>query len=288
MRRLIPKFVNICEVSARDGLQYEKNVLTVEQRATYIDKLSECNFKKIEVGSFVSETWVPQMKDTGNVSCKIHKKMSTNYIGLVPNMRGYEQFTKSKCDEIAVFTSVSEGFTKKNTNKTVRESMEQIRKIVYYALNECIPVRAYISTIIHCPYEGKQSKEDVMKMCKELLEIGCYEVSLGETIGQGTPGETYELMQYLIKHVDMSKLAVHFHDTYGYALENIYIALKHGVKVVDSSVGGLGGCPYAKGASGNVSTEKVLGLLNNLEIQHNIREEKVNDAREYIYNLLEK
>lgn len=282
------RFIKICEVSARDGLQNESKILSPPIRATYIDKLSSAGFQSIEVGSFVSEKWVPQMRNTSFVSHTIHKNMSTAYIGLVPNEHGFDSFLKSKCDHVAVFTAVSDAFSLKNTNKTVEQSMNEIHKIVERANHECIPVRAYISTIVHCPYSGKQPIDRVLSLVNELLRIGCYEVSLGDTTGRATPMEIYDLLSYLTREIPSCKLAVHFHDTYGYALENIYISLQHGIRTIDASVGGIGGCPYANGASGNVATERVLTLLNDFDIAHGIDIERVKDARSYIFDALGK
>jgi hydroxymethylglutaryl-CoA lyase len=282
------KFVKICEVSARDGLQNERTILLPSVRAKYIDLITRAGFQSIEIGSFVSERWVPQMKDTQAVSHAIHKNMSTDYVALVPTLRQFSAFLQSKCDHTAVFTATSDVFSLKNTNRTVRQSMDEIRLIVDRANQECVPVRAYISTIIQCPYSGKQSKESVMNLCKELIGMGCYEVSLGDTNGRATPMETYDLLSYLTQEIPSSKLAVHFHDTYGYALENIYISLQHGIRTIDASIGGIGGCPYANGASGNVATERVLTLLDDLDIPHGIDVEKTKEARSYIFDALGK
>jgi hydroxymethylglutaryl-CoA lyase len=282
------KFVKICEVSARDGLQNETTILLPSVRAKYIDLVTRAGFQSIEVGSFVSERWVPQMKDTQAVSYQIHKKMSTEYVALVPTLRQFSSFLQSKCDHAAVFTATSDVFSLKNTNRTVREMMNEIRLIVDKANQECVPVRAYLSTVVQCPYTGKQPKEVVMNMCKELLGMGCYEVSLGDTNGRATPMETYDLLSYLTQEIPSSKLAVHFHDTYGYALENIYISLQHGIRTVDASIGGIGGCPYASGASGNVATERVLAMLNDFDISHGIDMAKTKEARSYILDALGK
>ena len=262
--------VRLVEVGPRDGLQNEQVNTSVEFRAELINRLSACGLNTIEVGSFVSPKWVPQMRDTHEVFNLIDRSGSTTFVALVPNMIGMSAALKSSVDEIAVFTAASETFSQRNTNCSIHESFHRIRPVMELAKDQKIPVRGYVSCVLGCPYEGKVTVEQVLTVVESLFGIGCYEVSLGDTIGVGTITGTHRLMKAVSRIVSVDSVAVHFHDTYGQALPNILTALEHGVTVIDSSIGGLGGCPYAKGASGNVATEDVIYMLAGMGIHTGI------------------
>lgn len=261
-----PTSVRIVEVGPRDGLQNEKSPVSVETRIELINKLSETGLKTIEAGAFVSPKWVPQMADTDKVYAAINKKSGISYPVLVPNAKGMESAVAAGVKEIAVFGAASESFSQKNINCSIAESLERFKPVVDEARKHGIKVRGYISCVLGCPYEGEIKPAAVVKIAKALYDMGCYEISLGDTIGVGTPVKTRAMLQAVKKEVPVTALAVHFHDTYGQALANILVALEEGIAVVDSAVSGLGGCPYAKGASGNVSTEDVLYMLNGMGI----------------------
>ncbi|MBU2091374.1 MAG: hydroxymethylglutaryl-CoA lyase, partial [Alphaproteobacteria bacterium] len=233
-------------------------------------RLSAAGLKVVESGSFVSPKWVPQMADTAEVLAGISKKPGTVYPVLVPNLKGLEGALAAGVMEIAVFGAASESFSQRNINCSIAESLERFRPVVETALQNDIRVRGYISCVLGCPYEGEIAPEAVASVARSLFAMGCYEVSLGDTIGTGTPGKAGAMLRIVASDIPMDKLAVHFHDTYGQALANIYAALEEGVSVIDSSVAGLGGCPYAKGASGNVATEDVVYMLNGLGIDTGI------------------
>ena len=267
----IPKKVSIYEVGPRDGLQNEKKIIPTNIKVKLINKLSECNFKNIEVGSFVSPRWVPQMADSNKVLERIKKKQGIKYPVLTPNLKGFQDAIKNKVDTICVFVTASEKFSMKNTNCTVKEALKRVEEIVNEAKKYKLKVRGYISCVLGCPYEGKVNYKKTANIAKFLDQIGCYEISLGDTIGIGTPSESVLMIKEVTKQVNLSKIAVHFHDTYGQALANLYAVLQLGVSTIDSSVGGLGGCPYAKGASGNVATEDVLYMLNGMKIKTGVK-----------------
>lgn len=283
-----PKKVMLIEVGARDGLQNENKILTLTQKTKFVNMLTDCGFRKIEIGSFVSENRVPQMKHTLELSKHIYKNIHANYITLVPKSKFLQKFLKSMADEIAVFTTTSNEFSIKNTGMTISQSLEEIQQICRVARQNCIPVRGYISTIGECPYSGEQKKEEVLLLVYKLLQMGCYQISLGETLGKTCPNKMDQLLSYLSEHINPEILAVHFHDTYGYAIENIKIALKYGISNIDCSIGGLGGCPYAKGSGGNVATENVVELLDNMGIEHGISIEKLLETKKYVFDILEK
>lgn len=270
-----PTKARIVEVGPRDGLQNEKKSLSIEDRIDFINELSLTGLETIEAGSFVSPEWVPQMANTSEVYSAIKKNPSIRYPVLVPNIKGMEDAVKSGVKEIAVFTAASDTFCKKNINCTIEESFERFKPVFALAAQENMAVRGYISCSLGCPYEGSVSPEVVKDVALKLMEMGVYEISIGDTIGVGTPNKVKDLLEILLPSIPTSKLAVHFHNTYGQAVSNIYAALETGISVIDSSVAGLGGCPYAKGASGNVATEDVLYLLNGLGIQHGIDLEKL-------------
>lgn len=271
----LPKFVKLVEVGPRDGLQNEKKILNTTVKVEFINRLSDCGYKTIEVTSFVSPKWIPQMADHREVFQAIKKKAGISYPVLVPNEQGLMAALEVGVKEIAIFTAASETFTKKNINCTIEESFERFAPIMAIAKKENINVRGYVSCVLGCPYEGEIKPQAVANVAKRLFEIGCYEVSLGDTIGVGTPLKTQNMIDAVAKHVPIKHLAGHFHDTYGQALANIFAALQLGISVFDSSIAGLGGCPYARGATGNVATEDVLYLLNGLNIETGINLEKL-------------
>jgi isopropylmalate/homocitrate/citramalate synthase len=267
----MPKSVRIVEVGPRDGLQNEKTIVSVEIKIDLINRLSETGLRTIEAGAFVSPKWVPQMADTDKVYAAIRKKPGVSYPVLVPNVRGMESAVAAGVKEIAIFGAASETFSRKNINCSIAESIEQFRPVIDMAKKYGIKVRGYVSCVLGCPYEGEIKPEAVIKTAKALYDMGCYEISLGDTIGAGTPEKTRQLLQ-----------AVHFHDTHGQALANIRVALEEGISVIDSAVGGLGGCPYAKGASGNVATEDVLHMLNRMGIETGVDIQKIAAAGKFI------
>ena len=284
----IPKKVHIYEVGPRDGLQNEKKIIPTNIKVKLINKLSECNFKNIEVGSFVSPRWVPQMADSNKVLERIKKRQGIKYPVLTPNLKGFQDAIKNKVDTICVFVTASEKFSMKNTNCTVKEALKRVEEIVNEAKKYKLKVRGYISCVLGCPYEGKVNYKKTANIAKFLDKIGCYEISLGDTIGIGTPSESVLMIKEVTKQVNLSKIAVHFHDTYGQALANLYAVLQLGVSTIDSSVGGLGGCPYAKGASGNVATEDVLYMLNGMKIKTGVKFDMLLKTSYFINKYLER
>ncbi|WP_020408179.1 hydroxymethylglutaryl-CoA lyase [Hahella ganghwensis] len=253
--------VKIVEVGPRDGLQNESTLLSAEQKASLVNRLSDTGIRHIEAGSFVSPKWVPQMANSDEVFSLLTRHQGIHYAALTPNLKGLEAALQAKADEVAIFTSASETFTQKNINCSIRDSIERFVPVVETARKHDLPVRGYVSCILGCPYEGNIPHAAVIEVVKQLLKLGCYEISLGDTIGVGTSKQTKLLLNALLREVEASQLAVHFHDTYGQALANIDQSLDAGIRVVDASVAGLGGCPYAKGASGNVATEDVVYML---------------------------
>ena len=281
-----PDFVRIVEVGARDGLQNEAAVST-QDKVALINALADAGLKDIEAGAFVSPKWVPQMAD----SCDVISALSlpdVNLSALTPNLRGAEAAKQVGIQEFAIFTAASEAFCQKNINCSIDESIDRFKDVMDFAKANNIRVRGYVSCVMGCPYQGDVDYNDVLKVSERLLELGCYEISLGDTIGVGTAKKVDELLDLLLQHIDKSKLAVHFHDTYGQALTNIYTALSRGIATVDSAVAGLGGCPYAKGASGNVATEDVVYLLQGLGIEHGIDLERLAKAGWAICSALNK
>lgn len=264
----LPSHVRIVEVGPRDGLQNEKATVPTAVKIDLIDRLGDAGLATIEAGAFVSPRWVPQMADTAEVLAKVRRRPGTAYPVLVPNMKGLDlALAAGSVEEIAVFGAASESFSRKNINCSIAESLERFRPVCEKALASGMRVRGYVSCVLGCPYEGDIAPEAVLDMASALLEMGCYEISLGDTIGVGTPGKAGRLIDRLAASIPRDRLAVHFHDTYGQALANIHAALREGIAVVDSSVAGLGGCPYATGASGNIATEDVLYMLEGLEIE---------------------
>jgi isopropylmalate/homocitrate/citramalate synthase len=284
----IPRRVKIVEVGPRDGLQNENAKLDVETRVALIGRLRDCGLKTIEAGSFVNPAWVPQMANSGDVVKQLVTDKTATYPVLVPNLRGLDDAIASGAREIAVFAAASETFSQKNINCSVRQSIERFSEVIEKALAVDIKIRGYISCVMGCPYEGDIDPVAVADLARQLKDLGCYEISLGDTIGTGTPRQTRSLVEQVSADVAIDSLAVHFHDTYGQALANIYCALESGISVVDSSVAGLGGCPYAKGASGNVATEDVVYMLNGLGIDHGVDLDKLVETGRFICKLLQR
>jgi len=284
----LSKSVKIVEVGPRDGLQNEKLQISAEDKIALIEQLADAGVSYIESGSFVSPKWVPQMATSTDVFNGIKRKENVTYAALTPNMKGYEAAVAVNADEVAIFGAASEAFSQKNINCSIEESLQRFEPIMQAAKSANIPVRGYVSCVVGCPYDGFIEPEQVAMVAEKLYNMGCYEISLGDTIGVGTPASVTKMIQAVSARVPMAKLAVHFHDTYGQALTNIYTALQAGVAVVDSAIAGLGGCPYAKGASGNVATEDVLYMLNGLEIETGIDFEKLLAAGWFISDKLGK
>ncbi|MCY4149661.1 MAG: hydroxymethylglutaryl-CoA lyase [Gammaproteobacteria bacterium] len=267
---MIPKSVNIVEVGPRDGLQNESRVLPVRERIRLIENLAEAGLKQIEAGSFVRPDLLPQVSETDQVLAGLNLNAGIGYPVLVPNMRGLDNALSAGAREIAVFAAASETFSQKNINCSISDSIQRFTEIAKKAIDEGLKVRGYISCVLGCPYSGAMPPEKVLHVASCLQGIGCYEISLGDTIGVGTPVATQELIDTVSRDIPVDRLAVHFHDTYGQALANILVSLQAGISVVDSSVAGLGGCPYARGASGNVATEDVVYMLDGMGIHHGI------------------
>ncbi|XP_055710574.1 hydroxymethylglutaryl-CoA lyase, mitochondrial isoform X1 [Phlebotomus papatasi] len=278
----LPKSVRIVEVGPRDGLQNEPKILPASTKIELINRLSDTGLKTIEATSFVSPKWVPQMADNVEVLKGITKKSGVSYPVLTPNIKGFEAALAAGATEVAVFGAASESFSQKNTNCSTAESIERFRVVLEAAKKANVRVRGYVSTVIGCPYEGAIEPEAVARVSKQLLDMGCYEISLGDTIGVGTPGTMSKMLQEVLKVIPADKLAVHCHDTYGQALANILTSLEYGITVVDSSVSGLGGCPYARGASGNAATEDVVYMLHGLGIETGVDLEKLVNVGKFI------
>ena len=264
----LPRDVRIVEVGPRDGLQNEKQIIPTAAKILLIEQLVEAGLTYIEAGSFVNPNWVPQMADSAKVFAGINRAPDVTYAALTPNLQGFERAIAVDASEVAIFAAASEAFSQKNINCSIKESLQRFAVLMDAAKKQKIPVRGYISCVAGCPYSGKVDVATVASIADDLLAMGCYEISLGDTIGVGTAGQIKNLIEKLNQNIPISKLAVHMHDTYGQALTNIYAALEMGVSVIDSSIAGLGGCPYAVGAAGNVATEDLVYMLNGLEIQH--------------------
>jgi hydroxymethylglutaryl-CoA lyase len=278
-----PEQVRLVEMSPRDGLQNESGaVIATDIKTGLIDRLADCGLNHIESASFVSPKWVPQMGDAAEVMAGINRRPGVRYSVLTPNLKGFENALVAGADEVAVFGAASESFSQKNINCSIAESLERFLPVMEAAKQHKIPVRGYVSTVLGCPYEGDIAPEQVARVAKALHEMGCYEISLGDTIGVGTPLKAKRMLEAVAAEVPIEKLAAHFHDTYGQALANLYAVLEEGIAVIDSSVAGLGGCPYAKGASGNVATEDVLYLLNGLGVRTGVDLEKLVATGEWI------
>ncbi|WP_347169114.1 hydroxymethylglutaryl-CoA lyase [Pseudomonas salmasensis] len=282
----LPSHVRLVEVGPRDGLQNEAQPISVADKVQLVDALSAAGLSYIEVGSFVSPKWVPQMAGSAEVFAQIQRKPGVTYGALAPNLRGFEDALAAGVKEVAVFAAASEAFSQRNINCSISESLERFAPIMASAKQHGVSVRGYVSCVLGCPYEGAIAPQQVAAVARELYAMGCYEVSLGDTIGTGTAGATRRLFEVVGAHVPRDKLAGHFHDTYGQAIANIYASLLEGITVFDSSIAGLGGCPYAKGASGNVATEDVLYLLNGLGIDTGIDLERLIGAGRQISQVL--
>ena len=276
--------VLIYEVGARDGLQNETVPMSTQEKIKLINMLSETGLKKVESGAFGSPKWVPAMADSREVMDSIYRKDGVNYPVLAMNMKGLEGAISVNADTVCIGSSPSEMFCKKNTNCTVEESLNRAEDITRLALDKGMKVRGYVSCVIYCPYEKEMDPLLVAKMCEKLKKMGCYEVSLGDTLGIGTPNKTKKMFSSCIEAIGIENLAVHFHDTYGQALANILACLDMGVKVIDTSIGGLGGCPYAPGARGNVATEDVLFMLNGMGIKTGIDIDKICATSEFAFS----
>lgn len=266
----LPRKVRVVEVGPRDGLQNEKGVVTTADKISFIDLLSIAGFPVIEATSFVSPRAVPQLADASEVMAGIRRRPGTRYTALVPNRKGMERALDAKVDEVAVFTGASETFVQHNINTSIAGSIENFRPVVEMARDAGIRVRGYISTVFGCPYEGAVAPDAVLRVAEQLLALGVDELSLGDTIGVATPNQVVEITALLSQHIPLDRLAMHFHDTRGTALANVLAALQLGISIFDSSAGGLGGCPYAPGASGNLATEDLLYLLHSLGIETGI------------------
>ena len=279
-------FVRIVEVGPRDGLQNEKAMVATADKVELIDRLSQTGLRSIEATSFVSPKWVPQLADAAEVFSAIARKPGVAYPVLVPNEQGYERARAVGAQEVAVFTAASEAFNRRNTNAGIDESIERFRPVLIRAAADGVKVRAYVSTALGCPYQGDVPVSEVVRVAGRLHELGCHEISLGDTIGVGTPRKARAMLEAVAAEVPMQALAVHFHDTYGQALANILACLEAGVRVVDAAVSGTGGCPYAKGASGNVASEDVVYLLHGLGMQTGIDLDKLGETGRWLAGLL--
>ncbi|XP_046854274.1 hydroxymethylglutaryl-CoA lyase, mitochondrial-like [Xenia sp. Carnegie-2017] len=285
---LYPRYVNIVEVGARDGLQNEQMFVPTEAKIQFINMLSKTGLPVIEVTSFVSPKWIPQMKDQNEVFLGIQKDPQISYPVLVPNIQGFHAALKAGAEVVAIFGAASETFCRKNINCSISESLKRFEVVCEAASKNMVRVRGYLSCVVGCPYEGDIKPEMVAKITKSLLDMGCYEVSLADTIGVGTPGSFENMLREVTKTVPASRLALHCHDTYGQALSNIRTGLEFGIATIDSSTSGLGGCPYAKGASGNVATEDVVYMLHGMGIKTGVNLNKLLEASNYISSILKK
>jgi isopropylmalate/homocitrate/citramalate synthase len=282
----LPKSVRMVEVGPRDGLQNEAKPVPAATKIALIDKLSATGLPVIEAGAFVSPKWVPQMADSAEVLAGIERFPGRRYPVLVPNLKGYEAAAAAKAEEIAVFAAASESFSRKNINCSIAESIERFRPVADAAKRDGRRIRGYVSCVLGCPYEGEIAPSAVAKVSKALLDLGCEEISLGDTIGVGTPAKAQAMIETVAAQLPRERLAVHFHDTYGQALANILASLELGIDVVDSAVAGLGGCPYAPGASGNVASEDVLYMLKGLGIETGVDLDRLADAGAFICQAL--
>lgn len=278
----LPAKVKIVEVGPRDGLQNEKQVVPTEIKIELIERLAEAGLSVIEATSFVSPKWVPQMGDNAAVLAGVKRRPGVVYTALTPNLQGFDGAVTAQADEVAIFAAASEAFSRKNINCSIAESLKRFEPVVAAASALEIPVRGYVSCVVGCPYEGAVTPAKTAEVAKILFEMGCYEVSLGDTIGVGNPASITRMIEACARVVPIDRLAGHYHDTYGMAIANIYASLQAGMAVFDASVAGLGGCPYAKGASGNVATEDVVYLLDGLDIQTGINLAKLAAVGEWI------
>ena len=279
-------FVKIVEVGPRDGLQNESDAIAIATKIALVERLGACGFREVEAGAFVSPKWVPQMAGSAEVLAGIKKKPDITYPVLVPNEKGYEAAREAGAERIAVFGAASESFSHKNINASIEESLARFRPVVEQAKTDGVSVRGYVSCVLGCPYEGDVALGNVVQVSQKLFDMGCDEISLGDTIGVGTPDKARTMLKAVAASIPMENLACHFHDTYGQALANLYACLEEGVRVVDASIAGLGGCPYAKGASGNVASEDVVYMLHGLGVDTGIDLERLIETAWWISNAL--
>jgi len=284
----VPDFVRIVEVGPRDGLQNEPGEVPTDVKIQLIERLADAGLPAVEATAFVSPRWVPQMADHTEVLERIRRKPGVSYPVLTPNLKGFEAARAAGATEVAVFGAASEAFSRKNINCSIAESLERFRPVAEAAREAGIKVRGYVSCVLGCPYEGEVKPERVAAVAAALFEMGCYEVSLGDTIGVGTPGRTKAMIEACARRVPLERLAGHYHDTYGQALANIYASLELGVATFDTSVAGLGGCPYAVGASGNVATEDVVYMLHGLGIRTGVDLDRLVEIGQWICSVLKK
>ncbi|HEV2262274.1 MAG TPA: hydroxymethylglutaryl-CoA lyase [Candidatus Rubrimentiphilum sp.] len=282
----VPQAVRVCEMGPRDGLQNEHAIVSTNDKVRYIDLLSESGLLLIEATSFVSPKAIPQLADADEVFPKIRKRPGVRYPVLTPNIRGLERAKNAGAESIAVFTAASEAFTKRNINMTIDESIETFRDVVRNAKENDFWVRGYVSTAFGSPFGDTVTPLNVVDVTRRLFDLGCDEVSIGDTIGVGVPSQVDALVPMLVRDFSLEKIALHFHDTRGTALANVYAALQHGVAIFDSSSGGLGGCPYAPGATGNLGTEDLLYMLHGMGIETGVDLDKVRDASRFIAGVL--
>jgi len=282
----LPAEVRMVEVGPRDGLQNEVKTVSTADKIALVDRLGAAGLTMIEAGAFVSPKWIPQMADSAQVLKGIKRRPGVRYPVLVPNMQGFEAAMSAGVEEIAIFAAASETFSRRNTNCSIEESFERFAPVMQAAKARRVSVRGYVSCVVDCPYEGPIAPAAVTDVAVRLIELGCFEVSLGETIGTATPNRVATMLDRVISAVPAGRLAVHFHDTYGQAIANLMPALERGVAVIDSSVAGLGGCPYAKGAAGNVASEDVLYFLNGLGIRTGVDLEALAAAGRFVSGLL--
>ena len=281
-----PERVKIVEVGPRDGLQNESVTVPAEIKVQLVEKLADAGLSVIESGAFVSPKWVPQMATSAEVFKQIDKRVGISYPMLVPNLKGLELAHAAGVQEIALFAAATETFSQKNTNCSIAESIDRFYAVIDQAQALGMKIRGYISCVLGCPYEGEVSSDTVLMLAQKLFDKGCYEVSLGDTIGVGTAGQASDLVEKLGRQVPVQHLAAHFHDTYGQALANIHAVMQCGIAVIDSSVAGLGGCPYAKGATGNVATEDVVYMLQGMGIETGVDMDKLLEAGRFISDFL--
>ena len=288
MNKSYPKKVTLIEVGPRDGLQNEQKIISTQDKVKFVELLTKAGLKNIEVGSFVHPKWIPQLADSLEVIKELKLFKDVTFSALVPNMKGLDRAIQAGIKRIAVFTAASETFAKKNLNMTIQESLNVFKEVVKSALEKGMSIRGYISTCFVCPYEGDIKKEKVLDLTGALIEMGVDEVSIGDTIGSASPKDVFETIGFVLNNIPKEKIALHFHDTYGAALANVTAGLELGITTYDSSAGGLGGCPYAPGASGNLATEDLVDFLNKHNIQSGIDVEKLSKASLFMQNVLEK